>query len=635
MKTAEMRMVKRYFALLLTLCFAFQVTAFGANTQNVTKKVGNDTYSLMYDSAQQASNKSDSNNVDNNGNQESRFIIKYRSQTGGDVPGLLSKDKGSAKALKHERSGKFEKLVLNEKVNPKDLAKRLKDDGADQYIEYIQPDFKMQSFGGSEGASQVRLQRREAETLNTGKAEVTVAVIDTGIDITHPAFSYNNTYQIQQDTIWKNVSEVAGDGIDNDGNGYVDDVSGWNFYDDNATVYDSSSPSQSTHGTHVAGIIKTVIESYNVKIMPLKVFGENGAYTSDIIDAIHYAEANGAKIVNCSFGSSEDNLALKEAIEESSMLFVCAVGNLHSDLAAAPVYPACFGLDNIISVASTNASGALSSFSNYSSSIADVAARGENINSTLPGGSYGYENGTSQAAAYVSGVAAAVLSAQNNLAAAELRQRLIKTAGKLSNLQDTVIDGRQINLSNAVQNLEQTAVVQNNPTSDSGDSGSTQAGSGDYSLFSYGNVTLHNLITNGGFENGTSDWNAGANSIVTTFSRFGSHSLKNINSTAYGCYWRNSGIHVIAGHKYYFRSSLKVVNVVSGTVFNVLGMFDSIGQWLSSIQTGYTTVPCDWRDSSGILIAPANSNYCQIFVADHDQNSTCEIYSDGVMLFDL
>jgi len=412
---------------------------------------------------------------------EDRYIVKYLSDSKGNLSEMVGKKNGEAGVKSKDRSGKIEVLVLDEKVNPKDLAETLKEAGADKYIEYIQPDFKMGYSATDEGLS---LTVSEDDVNNEGEevseierteedaageqalddklagvqlSEVTVAVIDTGIDITHTGLA---------DYIWSNADEIADDGIDNDGNGYIDDTTGWDFYNESESVYDAAYPLQSAHGTHIAGIIAATNEDFDVKIMPLKVFGENGAYTSDIIEAINYAEANGAKIVNCSFGSTDNNPALEEAIANSGMLFVCAVGNARTNIEITPVYPACFDLDNVISVTSTNADGGLSYFSNYSSNLVDVAALGRDVSSTLPNGEYGLQSGTSMSAAQVSGVAAAALSVDNDMNSSDLKNRLILTSDMLSNLQETVRDGRQINLANAVLNNEQTQIQQNTPADD-------------------------------------------------------------------------------------------------------------------------------------------------------------------------
>jgi subtilisin family serine protease len=188
-------------------------------------------------------------------------------------------------------------------------------------------------------------------------------------------------------------------------------VNGWNFFDETSQVFDPANTDNERHGTQIAGIIAAVKDNGKgiagiapaAKIMPLKVFNNGTAYTSDIIEAIQYAESAGAKIVNCSWGSVSNNPALEEAIRNSDMLFVCAAGNSGTDIDTNNVYPASFELPNIITAASVNKNGMLSGFSNYGAISVDVAAPGENIMSTLPGNVYGEGNGTSMAAAFVSG----------------------------------------------------------------------------------------------------------------------------------------------------------------------------------------------------------------------------------------
>ena len=149
-----------------------------------------------------------------------------------------------------------------------------------------------------------------AHQKSTGTG-VIVAIIDTGIDVTHPELSANM-------------------------------ISGWDFFNDTSNVYNPDLGMEQAHGTHIAGIISSVAP--DVKIMPLKVFENGVAYTSDIIEAIQYAEANGAKIVNCSWGCTEYNQALKEVMDQSGMFFVTAVGNNRLNVEETPIYPASYGL---------------------------------------------------------------------------------------------------------------------------------------------------------------------------------------------------------------------------------------------------------------------------------------------------
>lgn len=159
---------------------------------------------------------------------------------------------------------------------------------------------------------------------------------------------------------------------------------GYDFVNHTELTYDFSRKSEYMHGTHIAGIIAQ--NAPETQILPLKVFEYGRAYTSDIIRAIEYAEEHGASVVNMSFGGTDDNRALREAMAASDMLFVCAAGNHRLDVEETPIYPACFDLDNIISVASLNRDLGFSYYSNYGTESVDIAAVGRDVYSMWPGG---------------------------------------------------------------------------------------------------------------------------------------------------------------------------------------------------------------------------------------------------------
>jgi len=278
--------------------------------------------------------------------------------------------------------------------------------------------------------------------------EIIVAVIDTGADISHPDLSAN---------IWINEGEIPGDGIDNDGNGYVDDVYGWDFYNGDSTVFHADKDysgkflDNDTHGTLVAGIIAAIANNnegisgaasfINVKIMVLKANGGQGngsGKVSDAIAAINYATAMGAKVCNISWGVSKSiqNLdSLKYAMETSDMLFVCAAGNAGTNNDEAPVYPANLGLPNSMSVTMCDQNGklvvpsALANYgSNYGLKTVDIAAPGVSICSTVPEGKYNLATGSSFAAPYVSAIAAVILSTSDHLNPADVKKLILSTA---------------------------------------------------------------------------------------------------------------------------------------------------------------------------------------------------------------
>lgn len=245
---------------------------------------------------------------------------------------------------------------------------------------------------------------------------VKVALIDGGVDITHEMLAERIT-------------------------------DAWDFAADTALTYDKAQKDQYYHGTHVAGIIAQTAPS--VQIMPLLVFDQGKAYTSDIIDAIAYAKEHGAETVNCSWGSTDNNRILKETMEESEMLFICAAGNNRMDIDETPVYPAAFELENIISVAALNQDQGFSYFSNYGTENVDIAAPGRDIESAWPGNRYGKMSGTSMAAAAVAGGAALAAG----LGEEDVKARILETADRLSNLEQKAGGKRALNIENLTENI--------------------------------------------------------------------------------------------------------------------------------------------------------------------------------------
>lgn len=338
-------------------------------------------------------------------------------------------------------------------------------------IEYAEPDYilrpaaipndakfsslyAMHNTGQTGGSSDADIDAPEAWDTATGSQETIVAVIDGGMDIEHPDLREN---------IWVNPDEVAGNGEDDDGNGYVDDVNGWDFANEDASVYDpdAATGKGEEHGTHVAGTIAArgdngigvVGVSWRASIMPLKFLKSGGGKSSDAAEAIDYAIAEGADISNNSWGGSVYSQTLRDAISRADAvghLFVAAAGNDGANNNKRPYYPASYNLPNIISVASSDNRDALSSFSNFGASSVDLAAPGSSIVSTLPGDGYGSFSGTSMATPHVAGVAALLEGQNPDLDDAQLKSRILGSVDKKSGLARKVATGGRLNAANAL-----------------------------------------------------------------------------------------------------------------------------------------------------------------------------------------
>ena len=286
------------------------------------------------------------------------------------------------------------------------------------------------------------------------KRSAVVALIDTGVDYTHPELT---------GAIWLNVDEVPEDGLDNDGNGYIDDALGWNFYSENNLVFTGK---DDNHGTHSAGTIAAardgqgtvgICDPSYVKVMVLKTLGSATGVgkASDVIKAIRYAEANGAVICNLSFGTDQYSEELYETMKNSKMLFVVAAGNGDEaghgyDIDQRPVYPAAFDLDNIISVASLQFDGTLDPASNYGAVSVDLAAPGSYILSTASGENYSYMSGTSMAAPMVTGAAAMLYSYDSALTPLDVKEKLLAAVRPLEVLHGKTSSGGMLDIGKAL-----------------------------------------------------------------------------------------------------------------------------------------------------------------------------------------
>ena len=288
------------------------------------------------------------------------------------------------------------------------------------------------------------------------REEIIVAVVDTGVDYNHEDLP-----------MWINEGEIAGNGIDDDNNGYIDDIYGINTLvrdsNGNATmdIMDTHS-----HGTHVSGSIAAIQNNNkgvagiasNAKIMAIRTVPNSSDETDvDVTEAFIYAAKNGAKIINCSFGKShnERGMMVRDAInhigEEYGVLVVAAAGNSMRNIDMYPAYPASFDSENLLVVASTSSSGDFSYFTNYGLEGVDVAGPGSSILSTIPRNRYSNMSGTSMASPNVAGVAAEVLANHPDLKPTELKEILMESSYQTPVYASKIKSGGRVDLERALE----------------------------------------------------------------------------------------------------------------------------------------------------------------------------------------
>ena len=329
----------------------------------------------------------------------------------------------------------------------------------------------LNNTGQNGGTPSVDINALEASAVTQGDPNLVVAVIDSGVDFSHPDLSGRR---------WVNPGESGGgketNNLDDDGNGFVDDVNGADFANNDGNPFDDHS-----HGTHVSGTIAASVNDQgvvgvapNVKILALKFLdASNNGFTSDAIEALGYAKSKGAKISNNSWGGGPYDQALYDAINNSGSLFVAAAGNDGNNNDASPFYPASYNLPNILSVTAVDNQGKLASFSNYGATSVDISAPGVGILSTWPGNTYGTYDGTSQATPHATGAAALVASMEPTLLdnPVGLKNRIMDAGKSLPATAGKTVTGDMVDALKAVDpNADTTAP---NTSINSGPSGPT------------------------------------------------------------------------------------------------------------------------------------------------------------------
>jgi len=327
--------------------------------------------------------------------------------------------------------------VPNYRVYPSKIKSSSKEIPNDEYFIYL---WGLNNTGQTSGTVNADINAPEAWNTNTGNKNIVIAVVDTGIQIDHEDLREN---------IWVNKEEYNGKpGVDDDGNGYIDDVYGWDFYNNDNTVYDG----KTIHGTHTAGTIGAVGNNkigisgvnWRVKIMPLKFMEEDG-YLSNAIKAFEYATNKGVKIICNSWGrSGAPNEAMEDAIKNSKALCIFAAGNdgMNNDdnYPDDTHYPSSYALNNIIAVAASDDNDQLAEFSNYGEKTVDLAAPGVHILSSIPMDSngfskgYGFMSGTSMSTAYTAGVAGLIMAANPYEDILEIKKKILNNVDKFQSL---------------------------------------------------------------------------------------------------------------------------------------------------------------------------------------------------------
>lgn len=437
-----------------------------------------------------------------------RYIIQYRSVQGEKkVSQKLRnkvKSKHEVKGKKENKAKKTELIIMDEPVKPQELAAELRGMNIADSIEYIQPDFQLipasidlevvpaDGEGGGESTVEPSSEEPEEQDPNQTESEENDSVIHQGKDAENgeeqtPPTEPSNAPQenTEQEDSQLAAEEMSGSsspvivavidtGVDTSHNlikDYLwsneDQINGWNFIDQNGELFNAQNPLNDAHGTHISGVIAQAAANKDIalQLIVCKVFDNGSAYTSDVIEAIEFAREKGAKIINMSFGGTHYSPALYDVMAETDALFITAAGNHRTNLDETPIYPACFELPNVICVTSTNADGGFSYFSNYSTAQVDICARGRDVGSAYPNGQYGINSGTSVAAAYVSGAAAAVEDAGIQTIE-QIKNRLLDSADQFVHLQNKVAGGRCVNIENALAGTVVTQATEINPADD-------------------------------------------------------------------------------------------------------------------------------------------------------------------------
>jgi RHS repeat-associated protein len=397
---------------------------------------------------------------------DGELLIRFRNGVSEHSKDVLVASKGAKRSRKLKGRSGVEKLDIPNGVDLDALAAELRKNPA---VEFAEPNFlvsrddttpndarfaeqwALHNTGQTGGQAGADINASPAWDVTTGAQTTIIAVIDSGIDFTHPDLQNNQ---------WTNSAEQQ-NGLDDDNNGLVDDVHGWDWITNSGVIKDEQG-----HGTIVAGIIASEGNNaigmtgvmWKASLMSLRVLDNTG--TGDVanaVEAIDYATDHGAQVINCSWGTDEESEALRDAIDRAGArgaVVVSSAGNSGRDIESEPYYPSSFGLPNQISVAATDSSDHLASFSNYGATHVTVAAPGVGILTTQMGGGYISVSGTSAATPLVSGIAGLVKTKRWWLSAPDTRTAIISGVRQVAELSGKVSSGGVVSASGALAALQ-------------------------------------------------------------------------------------------------------------------------------------------------------------------------------------
>ena len=391
------------------------------------------------------------------------ILIRFK-DAADSVSSRFARETGS-RALENIRNTRWKRIKLPAGLSIDRAIERYKQ-RAD--VESVQPNFYYHllttpndpQYGNLWGMA--KISAPTAWDLTTGSSAVVVADIDTGIRYTHEDLAAN---------VWKNPGEIPNNGIDDDGNGFIDDYYGYDFFANDPDPLDENG-----HGTHTAGTIGAVGNNsvgvagvnWNVRIMAVKIYSATGTDSTSamLVNAYNYVRTMkergiNIRVTNNSYGDCPEacgaDQAVKEALDalgNAGVLNVFAAGNNGRNIDAAPFYPASYTNPTILSVAASDQSDDRAAFSNYGVNGVDIAAPGVSILSTIRSSdsSYGFLSGTSMATPHVAGAAALLAAYKPELSAVSLKATLLNSVDQLANWNGIVRSGGRLNIANALQN---------------------------------------------------------------------------------------------------------------------------------------------------------------------------------------